>query len=60
MRKKAENYSELGNFPIHSPKEYKELLITAGFSLIQVYEKDKEGWITVIARKKMKKGMRMP
>jgi len=52
MRKKAENYSKLGNFSIHSPREYEELLITAGFSEIQVYEKDDDGWITVIAGKK--------
>ncbi len=51
-RRKAEKWSNLGNFPIHTPDEYREFLKKAGYSKIQLYEKNKKGWITVIGTKK--------
>ncbi len=52
-RKGAVKWSKLGNFPIHTPEEYREFLVEAGFSNIQIFEEYKEGWITVIGMKKL-------
>ena len=51
--KKAEKWSKLGNFPIHTPKEYKEFLEKANFSNIQIFEEYKKGWITATSTKKV-------
>ncbi len=51
-RKQAEKWSKLGNFTIHTPKQYKKFLTKAGFSEIQIFEEGKEGWIMVIGVKK--------
>ena len=50
-RKKAEKWSTLGQFHIHTPEEYNDFLTKAGFSDIQIFEENKKGWITVIGRK---------
>jgi ubiquinone/menaquinone biosynthesis C-methylase UbiE len=50
--KKVEMWSKLGNFPIHTPDEYKEFLKEAGYSNIQIFENHENGWITAIALKK--------
>ncbi len=50
-RKKAENWSKLGNFPIHTPSEYREFLKEAGYSNIEIFEKYKKGWITAMGMK---------
>ena len=50
-RKIAEKWSILGNFPIHSPKEYREFLTKAGFINIKIYEERKKGWIAAIGSK---------
>lgn len=50
-RKKAEKWSILGNFHIHSPKEYEDFLTKAGFINIQIFEERKKGWIAVIGIK---------
>jgi len=52
-RKKAEKWSKLGNFPIHTPDEYREFLKKAGFSNIQIFEENKKGWITAKGMKKV-------
>ena len=52
-RQKAEKWSKLGNFPIHTPEEYKEFLEQAGFSDIQISEEYKKGWISAIGMKKL-------
>ncbi len=52
-RKGAEKWSKLGNFPIHTPEEYKEFLEQAGFSNIQIFEEYNKGWITAISMKKL-------
>lgn len=51
VRKVVENWAKLGNFKLHSPKEYREFLTKAGFSKINMYEQKEKGWITVIATK---------
>lgn len=51
-RKKAEKWSKLGNFPIHTPDEYREFLKKAGYLNIQLFENNKKGWITVMGMKK--------
>jgi ubiquinone/menaquinone biosynthesis C-methylase UbiE len=51
FRNKAENWSKLGNFPIHYPNEYREFLEEAGFLNIQISEEYKKGWITAIGMK---------
>ena len=51
IRKIVENWAKLGNFKLHSPKEYREFLTKAGFSEINIYEQKEKGWITVIAMK---------
>jgi len=53
-RKKAEEWAKLGQFPIHTPEEYNDLLTKAGFSDIQIYEENKKGWITVIGKKEVR------
>ncbi|MFX1320592.1 MAG: class I SAM-dependent methyltransferase [Promethearchaeota archaeon] len=50
-RKKAQMWSELGKFPLHTPEEYNDLLTNAGFSNIQIFEENKKGWITIIGKK---------
>ena len=50
-RKRAEKWSILGNFHIHSPEEYEEFLTKAGFINIQIFEERKKGWIAVIGVK---------
>ena len=52
-RKKAEKWSKLGNFPIHTPDEYREFLKKAGFSYIQIFEENKKGWIIAMGMKKV-------
>ncbi|MFX1575116.1 MAG: class I SAM-dependent methyltransferase [Promethearchaeota archaeon] len=52
-REKVEKWSKLGNFPIHTPKQYKEFLEKASFSNIQIFEEYKKGWITAISMKKI-------
>ena len=52
-RKKAEKWSKLGNFLIHTPDEYREFLKEAGFSNIQIFEENKKGWITAMGMKKV-------
>lgn len=52
-RKKAENWSKLGQFPLHTPEEYNDLLSKAGFSNIQIFEEHKKGWISVIGQKEL-------
>lgn len=52
-RRKAEKWSKLGNFPIHTPEEYQELLEKAGFSNVDIYEEYEKGWITVMGMKKL-------
>ena len=52
-RKKAENWSKLGNFPIHTPDEYREFLKKAGYSNIQITEENQKGWITAKGMKKI-------
>jgi len=51
-RKRAEKWSKLGNFSIHTPKEYRDFLEKAGFSNIHIIEEEKKGWITAIGMKK--------
>ena len=51
VRKIVENWAKLGDFKLHSPKEYREFLTKAGFSEIDIYEQKEKGWITVIAMK---------
>ncbi|MFX1567543.1 MAG: class I SAM-dependent methyltransferase [Promethearchaeota archaeon] len=51
-RKIAENWSKLGDFPIHTPNEYREFLKDAGYSNIQIFENYDKGWITAICMKK--------
>jgi len=51
-RKIAEKWAKLGKFKIHSPVEYKDFLTRAGFSEIQIFEQEEQGWITSIAKKK--------
>ena len=53
-RKKAEKWSKLGQFHIHTPEEYNDLLTKAGFSNIQIFEENKKGWITAIGRKEIR------
>jgi len=52
-RNRAEKWSKVGHFPIHTPEEYGKFLGEAGFSNIQIFEEYKEGWITVIGMKKL-------
>ncbi len=52
-RKKAEKWSKLGDFLIHTPDEYREFLKQAGFSNIQIFEENKKGWITAMGMKKV-------
>jgi ubiquinone/menaquinone biosynthesis C-methylase UbiE len=52
-RKKAEKWSKLGNFPLHTPKEYREFLEKSGFSNIKIFEEHKQGWITALGIKKV-------
>ena len=52
IRKVVENWAKLGNFKLHSPKEYGDFLTKAGFSEIKIYEEKEQGWITAIASKK--------
>ncbi len=52
-RNKAKKWSKLGNFPIHTPEEYRKFLGEAGFSNIQISEEYKKGWITAIGMKKL-------
>ena len=52
-REKAEKWSKLGNFPIHTPNEYKQFLEKASFSNIQIFEEYKKGWITAMGVKKV-------
>ena len=51
IRSVVENWAKLGNFTLHSPKEYREFLTKAGFSEIDIYPQKEKGWITVIAMK---------
>ena len=51
IRSVVENWAKLGNFTLHSPKEYREFLTKAGFSEIDIYTQKEKGWITVIAMK---------
>jgi len=53
-RKIAEKWAKLGNFKIHTPEEYKDFLIRAGFSDIQIFEQKEQGWIASIAKKSKK------
>jgi ubiquinone/menaquinone biosynthesis C-methylase UbiE len=53
-RKKAEKWSKLGHFHIHTPNEYNDFLKNAGFSNIQIFEENNKGWITVIGNKEIK------
>ena len=52
-RKKAEKWSKLGNFAVHTPDEYREFLKKAGFANIQIFEENKKGWITAMGMKKL-------
>jgi len=49
--KVVENWAKLGNFKLHSTKEYREFLTEARFSEIEIYEQKEKGWITAIAMK---------
>jgi len=53
-RKIAEKWAKLGNFKIHTPEEYKDFLMKAGFSDIQIFEQKEQGWIASIAKKNKK------
>jgi len=53
-RKTAEKWAKLGNFKIHSPEEYKDFLMRAGFSDIQIFEQKEQGWIASVAKKNEK------
>ena len=52
-RRRAEKWSILGNFTIHTPEEYRKFLEEAGFSNIQISEEYKEGWITAMGMKNL-------
>lgn len=51
MRKQAEKWSVLGNFPLYTPEEFDAFLRKSRFSDIQIYEERKKGWIAVIGNK---------
>ncbi len=52
-REIAQKWSKLGNFHIHTPEQYNDFLIKAGFCNIQIFEERKKGWIAAIGIKEI-------
>ncbi|MFX1255089.1 MAG: class I SAM-dependent methyltransferase [Promethearchaeota archaeon] len=51
FRRRNEKWAKLGNFEIHSSKEFEEFLEKAGYSEIEVFEEKDKGWLAIKGKK---------
>ncbi|MFX0070576.1 MAG: class I SAM-dependent methyltransferase [Candidatus Hermodarchaeota archaeon] len=51
LRKNYEKWSKLGNFPLHSPKEFQKYLEEAGFSEVIIHIEENERYMAAIGKK---------
>ena len=51
LRQISEEHAKMFNIQIHTPEEFRDFFIKAGFSEIKMFEDQKYSWITVIGKK---------